>query len=236
MSSNDHDVFPPTCRTWIGDRLAGGDTGRGEILRHVMAAYAWPLEVYFKGSSFRRLGEPLDWVHAFLAEHVARPGYLEQWLASGSRLRRWLTLGFCFWLKDAWDKERRRTGYAPLDPALPAPEPGPDRACEQAFVSRLTQLALARARAACADAGMADHWAVFYEHRVNGVAYRELAVRRGIEPVRAATMARTAAKRFKDALAELLVRDGVMPGRVEAALAEFAGAERAASLQEPDQA
>ena len=64
-------------------------------------------------------------------------------------------------LKDAWDKERRRTGYAALDPDLPSPEPGPDRASEQAFVTRLTQLALARARTECADSGMSDHWAVF---------------------------------------------------------------------------
>ena len=57
----------------------------------------------------------------------------------------------------------------------------------------------------------------------------------GIEPVRAATMARTAARRFKDALAELLVRDGVSPERVDDALAEFAGAGSTATLPEqPD--
>jgi hypothetical protein len=225
----DHDVFPPTRHTWIGERLADGAFGRSEILRHVMSAYAWPLEVYFRGSSFRRLGEPLDWVHTFLAEHVTRPGYLEEWLASGTRLRRWLTLGFCFWLKDSSDKERRRTGFLELPASLAAPEPGPDRSCEQAFVARLTQLALERAKAACADAGMADHWAVFYEHRVGGVGYRELAASRAIEPVRAATMARTAARRFKEALAELLVRDGVPPGRVDATIAELAGTAPAAA-------
>jgi hypothetical protein len=42
-------------------------------------------------------------------------------------------------------------------------------------------------------------------------------------------MARTAARRFKEALAELLVRDGVPPGRVDATIAELAGTAPAAA-------
>jgi DNA-directed RNA polymerase specialized sigma24 family protein len=205
----DRDVFPGTRRTWLGERMADGHAGRAEALRHVMSVYAVPLSVYYRGSSFRRLGDALDWVHAFFVERVARPSYLEQWLESGERLRRWLTLGFCFFLKDGYEKERLRSGFEPLDPALPSPEPGPMQAFERAYVCRLADLALAFGEARCRSENMEQHWAIFREHRHEGVPYRDIGARLGIDPVRAATMARTAAKRFRQALEELLLRDGL---------------------------
>lgn len=217
----DGDAFPATRRTWIGDRLADGEAGRAEALRHVMSVYAGPLSVYYQGSSFRRLGDALDWVHAFFVERLARTGYLEKWLESGERLRRWLTLGFCFFMKDAFEKERRRAGFEPLDPALPSPEPGPAQAFERAYAARLVGLALAGGEERCRREGLEKHWAIFLEHRHDGVAYREIGARLGIEPVRAATMARTAAKRFREALEEFLQRDGVPREGMAAAVQEL---------------
>lgn len=228
MKNRDRDVFPATRRTWIAERLSEGDAGRSEVLQHVMSVYAKPLAVYFRGSSFNRLGEPLDWVHAFFANRLARQGYLEQWRESGDRLRRWLTLGFCFFLKDAFEKERRRSGWQPLDAsAMASPEPGPLRALESAYVARLTELALESAEAKCLEDGLELHWRVFQEHRVDGCPYREIAERLGVGPVRAATMARTAGKRFNAALQELLLRDGVPPEHLRGVMQELVEARRA---------
>src|SRR5882672_12709738 len=94
------DVFPRTLGTWIGRKLQEGKAGRAEVNRHLMSVYAWPLQVYFRGSSDRWLGEPEDIVQGFFADRLDREEFLPGCQESGLRLRRWLMNGFCFYLKE----------------------------------------------------------------------------------------------------------------------------------------
>ena len=84
------DAFPQTLRTWIGARLVDGHAGRADVNRHLMTVYLRPLKIYFMGTSERWLGEPDDVVSGFFADRLARENFLDDWIASGVSLRRWL--------------------------------------------------------------------------------------------------------------------------------------------------
>lgn len=214
-------VFPTTRRTWLGDHLSDGDPGRATAMRHVMEVYAWPLQVYFRGTGWRSFGEPADVVHGFLADRLGQPGYLDSWQTSGKPLRRWLANGLCFYLREQVRAARQKSRAGDLPEGLPGDEPEPFEALERAFVLSITRLAMENAAERCRSEGLREHWHMFVRHHYDGASYRELASDTGVRPERAAVMVRTATKRFRAALRELLERDGVLPERVDAAISEL---------------
>lgn len=202
------DVFPATRRTWLIERLGTGGMGLSEANRHVMAVYLQPLRVYFMGSSFSWLGEPDELVQSFLADRLERDGYLARWLQSGRPLRYWLIVGFKHFLLEE-SRRRKRSKSAPL----PADAPGtnacdPERAftfeCGRSIVAQ----ALAAAESECRDSDLGDHWRIFLRHHLDGHDYSTISVEMGVEPQRAAVMARTAANRFRSSLRAILAWPG----------------------------
>ncbi|QOJ00176.1 MAG: hypothetical protein HRU70_06615 [Phycisphaeraceae bacterium] len=199
------DVFPLTQMTWIGRHLDQGDPGRGEVNRHVMALYAWPLKVYFLGTRDRWIGDPDEVVNGFFADRLARPGFFDGWRRSGLRLRHWLINAFCFYLREL-KRAHARDRHAPEEPDTPVPA-AVERDFDRAFVASMVRQAIEQARQTCEDGGLNAHWQVFTEHFIRGREYESFVSELGIDPARAVVMARTAKKRFQAALRELVSHD-----------------------------
>lgn len=201
------DLFPATRSTWIGDQLRRDDCGRAEVNRHVMTVYALPLRAYFLGTSERWLGDADDIVQGFFADRLARDDFFASWQQSGMPLRRWLMNAFCFFLKEQRRRHRRDSRGSALgdDPITFSGDP--DAAIDRAFVVSLVQRALDLTREGCENDSMGDHWRVFEEHHCRGRPYADIAADLGTDAARAAVMARTATRRFRMTLRELLARD-----------------------------
>ena len=209
------DVFPKTMRTWIERKLDLDDEGRRELNAHVMQTYAWPLRVYYLGTNLRWLGEPEDVIDGFFADRLARPDFLDRWRASGLLLRRWLMNGLCFYLMELrrerqGDREVREPASEPVtfsgDPHVEV-----DRAAVVAFVQQAMQVAHAR----CVAEGLDAHWHAFVRHSVDGVPLANIGAALNVDSARAAVMARTARRKFRAALRDVLLGDGVAPERVD---------------------
>lgn len=203
------DVFPATQATRIRTDLARGDEGRASLNHLIMITYAEPLMVYYRGTNARWLGDPDDIINGFFASRLARPDFMRKWHDSGLRLRRWLMNGLCFYLRELQRTHRdgARAGLAAEeeitfegDPALEI-----DRAASMAFVRE----AWRHAAAECGQRGLEPHWDLFVLHHLEERTFRNLAVEFEVTPARAEVMARTAARRFRAALRDVLLRDGV---------------------------
>lgn len=195
--------------TWIRDRLVDGDGGRLDVNRHVMSVYLMPLRTYYLGTNERWLGEPEEVVQGFFADRLARGDFFAEWERSGMRLRRWLVNAFCFYLKELRRRKYRdgRAGEMADDPLTFSGDP--ERAVDRAFVVSVVQQALETARLMCNDTGLGEHWSVFEQHYCRQMSYAEIAEQTGYKPDRAAVMARTAARKFRATLRDLLERDAV---------------------------
>lgn len=204
-------VFPDTMNTWIGRELGQGDAGRLSVSAHVMATYAWPLTVYYRGTNSTWLGEADDVVAGFFADRLGRPDFLARWHASGMPLRRWLMNAFCFYLKEL-RRERIRNRPSGADPAEEVSFDGdPDREVDRAAVVAFVRRAIEETREACRADGLEAHLDLFLRHHVDEIGYAALADEFGTTPERAAVMARTAGRRFERALRQILERDGAAP-------------------------
>lgn len=209
------DVFPQTMRTWIERKLDLDDDGRRELNAHLMSTYAWPLRVYYLGTNMRWLGEPEDVIGGFFADRLGRPDFLDRWRESGLLLRRWLMNALCFYLM-----ELRRERQAERERSASADEPitftgDPDAAVDRAAVVVFVQQAMEEAEARCVADGLETHWRVFLRHNVDGIPLAQIGEELNVDSARAAVMARTAKRKFRAALGEVLVRDGVAPDRVD---------------------
>jgi DNA-directed RNA polymerase specialized sigma24 family protein len=212
------DVFPKTLSTWIARQLETGDAGRAEVNRHVMAVYAFPLQIYFKGSSDRWLGEAEDVVHGFFADRLARRDFFADWQLSGLRLRRWLMNAFCFYLKELRRSRRKLAREEVLDetsrPGASPLEGDVAGELDRAFAVSVVRRALARTEEICRKKGLESHWGLFLKHYYEGRAYKDFAAARGLDEVRAATMVRTVAGKFRAALRETIARDGATESEI----------------------
>ena len=220
-------VFPTTLHTWLGSRLVLGKEGRADVNQHVMSVYAWPLTVYFRGTRDRWLGEPEEIVQGFFADRLAREHFFSDWLQSGLPLRRWLINAFCFYLSEVKRaRKRNEIDFEPPDEQVDAGAK-PEEILDRAFVVSVVRRALQQTHDRCATQGLEQHWRVFIRRHYQGAGYQEIAMEFDIDTARAAVMARTAARKFRDALRDLLMRDGATPEHVDSeiqTLLEVAGA------------
>lgn len=195
-----------------------------------MEVYSEPLQAFYRASRFRRRGDPDDVVHGFFASRLERPDYLRRWQSHGGLLRRWLANGLCFYLRER-DRDSRRSQVEEPPAELFSTEPEPWTALDASFASSLVHRALAMAAATCRAEGLAAHWEAFVRHHYEKQGYREIALELGVSPGRAAVQARAALRRFREAVYELLLRDGVPPERLHSALDDLlGGGEHAESL------
>ena len=208
-------VFPPTMQTWIGRRLLDGEQGRSQVNRHVMEVYALPMRVYFLGTSDRWIGEPDEVIQGFFADRLARPGFFEDWQNSGLPLRRWLMNAFSFYLLEL-RRARRRDGRAgPMDDDPPTFSGDPNAAVDRAFIVSVVRRALQSARLLCEEQGLEDHFTVFIRHHYQGRSYKHIGEEFGVDHARAAVMARTAGRKFRAALREILEQDGTARAEID---------------------
>ncbi len=212
-----HDAFPSTLVTWISDRQVEGEDGRQRINRHVMTVYGEPLLIYLRGHSLRWLGEPQEMVDDFFADRLGRADFFDKWRDSGLRLRRWLMNGLNLYLME---ERRRHQQSARAGPAELYEDPGtcadsPEKALDRAFAQSIVKQALQGGQQHCESKGLGEHWRIFVRHYYDGQQYDELAADFGVEPARAAVMARTAARVFRSAIRELLAGDGAAPNQLD---------------------
>ncbi len=208
------DVFPTTQGTWI-ERTLRDAGGRHAVNRYIMETYAWPLKVYYLGTNSRWLGEPDDVIGGFFADRLARDHFFEKWQESGMRLRRWLINALCYYLLELMKVSRSPRPAGDMDDAevryCGDASAAMDRAAAVAFVRR----AIIQAGDTCANEGLEAHWQVFLDHHLHGTPFRAIAARIGVDPFRAAVMSRTARRKFRAALRQVLIQDGVGPGEID---------------------
>ncbi len=209
-------AFPATRRDWLVTQVAAGDEGRLQANAFVMEIYAPALEAYVRGSSFRSLGEARDLVNGFFASRLGRSDFFDRWLASELPLRRWLSNGFLFFLHEESRSKRRHAGLVLDDEnETPTPEPGAVESFESSWAREVVRRACGRAGEICDACGWHTHWELFLRHHGAGVAYATIAEELGIDPKRAAGLARTAGGVLRRAILEILVRDGVAENDLE---------------------
>lgn len=214
--------FDPTLRTWIGEQLAGGEAGLGEVREHVMATYFRPLCIYYRSTSWyrgRALGhesEAEDVVAGFFADRLSRSDYLATWEQSGKRLRHWLINGLLFYLRE----ERRRwlAKAAPLgeiDIADAPDELGPAESDDVVLARGLVTRALELTEAECKTRGLEPHGRILRLRYFEEKSERDIADRLGKTPgqIKGYTrlVTRMTAKHFRT----LLERDGVPTDRID---------------------
>ena len=204
--------FHDTRRTWMLDRIQAGR--QGDVLRHVMAVYAQPLQAYVARSRYAWLGEPADLVHGFFAERLVQEGYLERWHENGRLLRDWLRIGLIYWVRELARREARARGVAPVPLALEGEEHEPHEVLRKSFALNITRLAMEEAAEACRLDGLELNWRAFYLHYYEGLSYRAVGLELGLDEVRAEVKARAPRKRFRNALRAHLERDGVAPENI----------------------
>lgn len=210
------DVFPATLNTWIGAQLGdGGGPGRLDVNRHLMDTYAWPLKVYYLGTNSRWLGEPDDVIQGFFASRLGQDQFLGHWQASGLRLRRWLMNSFCFYLKELKRQRKREAPSAEPDDEQVTFTGDPNAALDRAAAIAFVRQAMQEAEEVCRQEDMEPHWQIFLRHHLDQVPFAALGEEFGVDAARATVMARTATRKFRAALREVLARDGVAADHID---------------------
>lgn len=223
-SAAKRDSFPATQRGWLVAQLGQGAAGLARINSYVMATYAEPLGNYVAGSSFRSLGTPADLVSGFFASRLAQPAYFERWIESNLPLRRWLINGFLFFLQEEVRRRKsERIEPMPTD-AGEAPAASGETAVEEfdrLWAASMVRAAATAARERCVAEGFDTHWQMFERHFVHGVSYADLATNFGVTGGQSASMVRTASIRFRQAVVDLLLKDGATEDELDDEIARL---------------
>lgn len=223
------DHFPLTPRTRFFESL---DLGRRrELAQELMVRYAEPLQRYYAATSFNWLGAPRDQVAGFFASRLAKPDWISEWRTrhqvDGMPLRRWLMNALNFYLQEE-ARRRGREGRAIDGPSLIAARGGsrgeaspPEREFEREAARALVADALEATRHRCAEAGQLQHFEVFVRHLLHDIPYGDMAGEFALTPSHCAGMSRTVSVKFRRAVAELLMEEGIDPQDVEAEIARL---------------
>ncbi len=210
--------FPDTQAVWIGERLGDGAAGLNEVRAFVMTWYREPLVTYSRalGLGVGPRMAPDDLVHGYFASRLADPDYFASWLKSGLRLRHWLKNGLHFFVRE---EIRRQSAINRVEPSgLNAWEDGVPQADDAAFDKQwaITTLngASDSARAELTRLGRLGDWDVFWAARARGVSYESLAREHQITVAQARQKVHAVGDRLRNALRDVLVRDGAKPSEV----------------------
>jgi DNA-directed RNA polymerase specialized sigma24 family protein len=201
--------FPDTDRTWIRTSLAAGSRERAVVQEHLMQVYGAPLQQLCRTILRMSAEDAVDVVHGFFASRLARDDYLAGWERSGERLRLWLWRGLRFHAKEYARYLRRLPATADLPDGPDDAATDPGREMDRAFAAAIVRAATEIAGQRCAEDGFPDHWRVWHARYAEGRTLREIADELRVTPNRAVVMLRAPTRRFRAALTEILVRDGV---------------------------
>jgi hypothetical protein len=220
----DRTVFPTTHGTWLRTRVddidasaetrAAGRAARTEANAYVMQRYAGPLEIFVRGSSLARLGEPAELVHGFFASRLSDAEFLRGWARSDMRLRRWLMNGMLFYGQGvARDRARAAARGGAVEPRELDARAGVDARgeseFERAWALAVVREATARVEAKLLAEGRAVEFEIFRRHAIDGQPYAVFAREVGKSEQQCAGATRLVAQRVRAALAEVLREEGV---------------------------
>lgn len=214
--------FDPTLCTWIGHQLGRGGAGQREVRTHVAEAYSLPLQVYYRATTWcRSAGSNPDWepsevIHDYLTDRLMRDGFMEQWQASGMRLRRWLINGLHFYLKERYRQFGHRgeiAGAAAVEFEDSGLEPGAES--DRLMVRGLVREALRRTILELESQGRPGHARVFCAYYLHDRPIAELVITAGRTSGQIKGMLRLGRSRFRACFYTLLERDGLTPLRRE---------------------
>ncbi len=229
--SQKRDSFPATQRGWLVAQLAQGSAGVSRINAYVMETYTEPLSNYVAGSSFRSLSTPKDLVSGFFASRLAQTAYFEKWIDSGLPLRRWLINGFLFFLQE--EARRRKServdtlsGASSIEPIADAKSAGEE--FDRVWAASMVRSAAGTARDRCIQEGFETHWDMFEKHFVGGASYADIAESFKVSGGQSASMVRTASIRFRQAVVDLLLKDGATEDELDDEIARLMRALRPA--------
>jgi len=214
------DAFPKTPRSWIRTQLERGEDGRAEANRHIMHAYAKPLSVYFRGSSYRTLGDADEIVNAFFVDRLSRHDYLSSWEISERPMRYWLLVGFKYFLMEqASGRNIADSGHGQRADDTQHHDPASEfhREVARSVVREAANIA----QASCQKDGLGEHWHLWVRHHLYGRSLRELAADHDYDFVRVKVMTRTASNRFRRALRELVSWPGATRTQVDDEIREL---------------
>lgn len=218
--------FPATKRTWLAERIGGGDEHFAEVRSHVMRVYFAPLVAYASRSKFRGPLEPEESVNTFFLGRFGDRRYLEGWVKSGLPLRRWLAGGLVYALRQSLRDEAQRNnvieaGLEGDTDHVAAVEPGPYAALCERYRSELVARAIEQADKACADRGLSAHWRAFLALRRDGASVSDVAGHFGVSHAKLAVLARTGQRQFRAAVRRAIQLEGVPAGRVDAVIKDL---------------
>jgi hypothetical protein len=218
MSTPTSARFPDTQAAWIANQLGEGNDGLFRVCDHVMAWYRKPLVAYCRavglGAALRT--EPDDIVNGFFASRLSEPDYLRSWQSSGFRLRRWLRNGINLFVREELRKQLRTEHIDPDDPEADASTEDPEAvdAFERAWAEAALEGAISVTKASLTAAGHLEDWELFWTVRVRGVPYEAVVEERRITIPQARHKVFEVAERLRDALREVLLRDGATPDQI----------------------
>jgi DNA-directed RNA polymerase specialized sigma24 family protein len=223
-SSAKRDSFPATQRGWLVAQLGQGVEGLARINAYIMQTYAEPLGNYVAGSSFRSLGTPADLVSGFFASRLSQPAYFDRWIESNLPLRRWLINGFLFFLQEELRRRKSERADSLASASVDEPRSHGDGAVEEfdrIWAASMVRSAAGMARERCVQEGFEKHWEMFERHFVRGVSYADLAVEFDVTGGQSASMVRTASIRFRQAVVDLLLKDGATEDELDEEIARL---------------
>jgi hypothetical protein len=150
-------------------------------------------------------------VSGFFASRLAQPAYFERWIESNLPLRRWLINGFLFFLQE--EVRRRKAERVEAMPTTATDEPASsaqsaDEEFDRIWAASMVRSAATSARERCVQEGFDTHWQMFERHFIRGASYAELATEFRVTGGQSASMVRTASIRFRQAVVDLLLKDG----------------------------
>ncbi len=209
-------IFPATAVTWLEERIRGSDASGFALARtHVMSVYLEPLVIYVRGSSYRRLGDPVDLVQGFFENRLARDDYLDKWIESGLPLRVWLIKGLKFYIMETTrrgpnDRLREMPDEAPGDGA-----DGPATDFRKELARGLVREALRIVSEELEAEGLGEHWRVFSLHHLEGHGYASIGASVGVTEERAMVMGRTATRRLRKRLRQMCAWPGASDQEID---------------------
>lgn len=200
---------------------AAGVSGQRRLVEWVMRVYYRPLQIYYLGTSFRRLGPPEDLVGGFFAKRLARPDYIRKWLdrkergAGPLRLSDWLRNGLLFYLREqasSGDGRESATGDGADVEAPPSPAPSSEYYAELAV--RILEETVHRVEESSPSEVVSRGARALIRKYRDGVAIRDTARELGVEAATLRQNARRARPHLRRIFREALLDHGVRPDEI----------------------
>lgn len=223
------DELPSTHGTWMFDLLSSGPEGERIIRRRVMEVYYPALMAYARRAIRAQRIDTEELVNSFIASRLERPGYFEDWQASGLSFRRWLINGLHFCAREMAKSRpagmRRPHGEGTQEEAHAVEDAEPlatDSAADHAFEREVALQVIARAarvvHSALVDRNRAEDWTWFCRHHIDRVPYGLLSQRSGRSARELNGMIRAVTGDLRKAVRIELLREGLANHEIEGEL------------------